>query len=41
MARTMKSQQDRAILLEMALLWSRLAEHVLQSTTRKTDADLV
>jgi hypothetical protein len=41
MARTMHSQHDRAILLEMALLWSRLAEHVVQSTTRKRDDDLV
>ena len=39
MARTMDSDQDRAILLEMALLWSRLAEYAMQSAARKEEVD--
>ena len=39
MARTMDSEHDRAILLEMALLWSRLAEYAMQSAARKADVD--
>jgi hypothetical protein len=37
MARAANTQHDRAVLLEMALLWSRLAEHAMQS--RKVDVD--
>jgi hypothetical protein len=37
MARTMNSQHDRAVMLEMARLWSRLAEHAMQS--RKEDVE--
>ena len=39
MARTMDSDQDRTILLEMALLWSRLAEYAMQSAARREDVD--
>jgi hypothetical protein len=39
MARAMDSQHDRAVLLDMALLWSRLAELAMQSTARKEDVD--
>jgi hypothetical protein len=39
MARTMDSEHDRAILLEMALLWSRLAEYAMQSAARTADVD--
>jgi hypothetical protein len=39
MARGMGSQHDRAVLLEMALLWSRLAELAMQSTARKEEVD--
>jgi hypothetical protein len=35
MARGMDSQYDRTVLLEMALLWSRLAEHATQSAARQ------
>jgi hypothetical protein len=37
MARAANTQRDRAVLLEMALLWSRLAERAVQS--RKEDVD--
>jgi hypothetical protein len=36
------SEHDRTILLEMALLWSRLAEHAMQSAAsaaRKEEVD--
>ena len=39
MARSMDSQYDRTVLVEMALLWSRLAEHAMQSAACKEDAD--
>jgi hypothetical protein len=39
MARAMDSQHDRAVLLDMALLWSRLAELAMQSTALKEDVD--
>jgi len=39
MARTMDSDQDRTILVEMALLWSRLAEYAMQSAARTVDVD--
>jgi hypothetical protein len=42
MARTLDSEHDRTILLEMALLWSRLAEHAMQSAAsaaRKEEVD--
>lgn len=39
MARKMDSEHDRAILIEMALLWSRLAEYAMQSASRKEDVD--
>jgi hypothetical protein len=39
MARSMDSEHDRSILLEMALLWSRLAEFAMQSAARTEDVD--
>lgn len=41
MARTMQSQDDRAILLEMALLWSRLADQAVRSGARKEIIDTI
>lgn len=39
MARTMDSEHDRAILIDMARLWSRLAEYAVQSAARQEDVD--
>ena len=33
LARNMESPYDRSVLLEMALLWSRLAEHAANVST--------
>jgi hypothetical protein len=37
LARHIDGPQDRAVLLEMALLWSRLAELAAQPTERSTE----
>lgn len=39
MARAMDSEHDRSILLEMALLWSRLAEHAMRPVAQREDID--
>ena len=40
LARTMNSPQDRTLLLEMALLWSRLAEYGTKQPVPKELAEL-
>ena len=39
-ARTMDSARDRSVLLEMALVWSRLAEFAAKTAARKERAEL-
>ena len=40
LARTMDSALDRSVLLEMALVWSRLAEYAAKTVARKERAEL-
>lgn len=40
LARTMDSPRDRSVMLEMALVWSRLAEYVAKTAARKEGAEL-
>jgi hypothetical protein len=40
LARTMDSALDRSVLLEMALVWSRLAEYAANTAARKERAEL-
>ena len=40
LARRMDSARDRLIMLEMALLWSRLAEYAAKTIARKERAEL-
>jgi hypothetical protein len=40
LARRMDSARDRLIMLEMALLWSRLAEYAAKTAPRKESAEL-
>jgi len=40
LARTMDSPRDRAVMLEMALVWSRLAEYAAKTIARKERAEL-
>jgi hypothetical protein len=39
LARTMESPQDRSILLQMALVWSRLAEYAAKEAAPKASAE--
>jgi hypothetical protein len=39
LARRMESTRDRLIMLEMALLWSRLAEYAAKTVARKESAE--
>ena len=41
LARTMGSARDRLIMLEMALVWSRLAEYAARTAARKWCAELI
>lgn len=41
LARIMDTEQDRAILIEMARLWARLAEYASPSTHKEEDVDPV
>ena len=41
LARTMDSARDRLIMLEMALLWSRLAEYAAKTAARKEYTELI
>jgi hypothetical protein len=41
LARTMDSARDRLIMLEMALVWSRLAEFAAKTAARKQYAELI
>jgi len=40
LARTMDSARDRLIMLEMARVWSRLAEYAAKTVARKERAEL-
>jgi hypothetical protein len=40
LARGMDSARDRSIMLEMALLWSRLAEYAAKTVARRENAKL-
>jgi uncharacterized phage-associated protein len=40
LARTMDSPRDRAAMLDMALVWSRLAEYAAKTIARKERAEL-
>jgi len=40
LARKMDSSRDRLVLLEMALVWSRLAEYAAETAARKDCAEL-
>src|SRR5262249_26220802 len=40
LARTINSPRDRAVLLEMAVVWSRLAEYAAKTVARKERAEL-
>ena len=40
LARRMDSPRDRLVLLEMALVWSRLAEYATKTAARKDCAEL-
>ena len=40
LARTMDSALDRSVLLEMASVWSRLAEYAAKTVARKERAEL-
>ena len=40
LARTMGSPRDRAVMLGMALVWSRLAEYAAKTIARKERAEL-
>jgi len=41
LARTMNSARDRLIMLEMALVWSRLAEYAARTAARMECAELI
>jgi hypothetical protein len=41
LARTMDSARDRLVMLEMALVWSRLAEYAARTAARKGCAELI
>lgn len=40
LARTMDSARDRSVMLQMALVWSRLAEYAAKTPARKECAEL-
>ena len=40
LARTINSPRDRAVLLEMAVVWSRLAEYAAKTVARKERSEL-
>ena len=41
LGRTMDSARDRLILLEMALVWSRLSQYAAETAARKERAELI
>ena len=38
LARRMESSRDRSVMLQMALVWSRLAEYVAKTAARKVES---
>jgi hypothetical protein len=41
LARTMGSPRDRAVMLDMALVWSRLAEYAAKTAARKDCTEFI
>ena len=41
LARTIDSPRDRAVMLEMALVWSRLAEYAAKTAARKERTEFI
>ena len=38
LARRMESSRDRSVMLQMALVWSRLAEYAAETAARKVES---